>query len=399
MLALPALTAVVALAAAPPPSHPRAPERARVPADVPLAGLMELARQGEIALLPAHNRQPFNALVITRSSGTCDAVADAMMDVGSWHKRWNIKEAVILEKTPTRVKYELQLDIMLTPRIPGVIERPKHDTVVFNDVETGAQFIWTLEDAAGAAAGGTCAMRYSLLETPGKASGWVAAVKTLEASAVDAANFAAALSSARGFARAEAAPSIGAGGEGAFAALAAHGTAFRVVHSKASLLGKALPRIVARRVIDRPISEVLWSLRDKKRWPERIDVLSRVSDKGRSAEYTVAAFGGRVSFDTDVRESGDANTAEGLTLTESVMSGDGDLSSGKWTFRVRPVPGGTDVELAWDVDLTAGSAVMRTLAKADPVARESLAIHMVLSLMGDVVGGNPIGKRALAKVQ
>src|SRR5688572_18216858 len=121
------------------------PERARVPADVPLAGIMELARQGEIALLPQHNKQPFNALVLTRSSGSCDAVAHAMMDVGSWHKRWNIKEAVILERTPatgepTSVHYELQLNMMLAPRIPGLIQRPKPDTVVFNDVETGAQF-------------------------------------------------------------------------------------------------------------------------------------------------------------------------------------------------------------------------------------------------------------------
>lgn len=373
------------------------PERARVPADVPLAGIMELARQGEIALLPQHNKQPFNALVITRSSGSCDAVAHAMMDVPSWNKRWNIKEAVVLERTPatgepTRVKYELQLNMILVPRIPGVIERPRADTVVFNDIQTGAQFIWTLEDVDGG-----CAMRYSLLETPGKASGWVAAVKTLEESAVDAANFAAALSSARGFARSEAATSLGAGGEGAFAALAAHGTAFRVVHTKQSAQGKALPRIVGRRVIDRPINEVLWSLRDKKRWPDTVDVLSSVTDKGTTAEYTVAAFGGRVSFATAVAEKGDANSAEGMTLTETITDGDGDLSKGSWVWRLRPVPGGTDVELTWDLDLSAGSAIMRTLAKTDPVARESLAIHMVLSFMGDVVGGKPVGKRALAK--
>jgi hypothetical protein len=374
------------------------PERARVPADVPIAGIMELARQGEIALLPQHDKQPFNALVLTRSSGSCDSVAHAMMDVGSWHKRWNIKEATILERTPatgpaTRVKYELQLDMMLTPRIPGVIERPKPDTVVFNDVETGAQFIWTLEDVDGG-----CSMRYSLLETPGKASGWVAAVKTLEASAVDAANFAAALSSARGFARSEAANHLGAGGEGAFTALAAHGTAFRVVHNKLSVQGKALPRIVARRVIDKPINDVLWSIRDKKRWPDKIEVFSSVTDKGAAAKYTVAAFGGRVSFETAVVEKGDANTPDGMTLTESITDGDGDLSKGSWQWRVRPAPGGTDVELTWDLDLTAGSAVMRTLAKVDPVARESLAIHMVLSLMGDVVAGKPVGKRALAQV-
>jgi len=82
-----------------------------------------------------------------------------------------------------------------------------------------------------------------------------------------------------------------------------------------------------------------------------------------------------------------------------VTDGDGGLSSGQWQWRVRPAPGGTDVELSWDVDLTAGSAVMRTLAKADPVARESLAIHMVLSLRGDVVAGrkNPRGPSPLVR--
>lgn len=372
------------------------PERARVPPDVPLAGIMELTRQGEVGLLPQHNKQPFNALVLTRSSGSCDAVAEAMMDVPSWNKRWNIKDAVVVERTPatgpaTRVKYELQLNMILVPRIPGLIERPRADTVVFNDVETGAQFIWTLENVEGG-----CSMRYSLLETPGKASGWVAAVKTLEESAVDAANFAAALSSARGFARSDAATSIGAGAEGAFAALAAHGTAFRVVHTKQSAQGKSLPRMVGRRVIDRPINEVLWSLRDKKRWPDKIDVFSSVTDKGSTAEYTVAAFGGRVSFETAVVEKGDANTPEGLTLTETITDGDGDLSKGSWSWHVRPAPGGTDVELTWDLDISAGSAIMRTLAKTDPVARESLALHMVLSLMSEIVAGKPVGKRALA---
>ena len=43
------------------------PVRARVPADVPMSGLLELTRQGEIALLPVHDVQPFNAVVVTRS--------------------------------------------------------------------------------------------------------------------------------------------------------------------------------------------------------------------------------------------------------------------------------------------------------------------------------------------
>ena len=134
-----------------------APERARVPADVPLAGIMELTRQGEVALLPKHGQQPFNALIFTRSSGTCDAVARKMMDVAGWTKIWSLKEMEVLEQTPTRVSYQMQPDMILAPRIPGLIERPRPDTVIFNDVETGAQFIWTLEDTQG-----SCAMRYSM---------------------------------------------------------------------------------------------------------------------------------------------------------------------------------------------------------------------------------------------
>jgi hypothetical protein len=41
---------------------------------------------------------------------------------------------------------------------------------------------------------------------------------------------------------------------------------------------------------------------------------------------------------------------------------------------------------------------MTALAEADPIARESLALHFALTLMGDVIGGKPLGQRSLAKV-
>lgn len=362
------------------------PARARVPADVPMSGILELTRQGEVALLPAHNKQPFNALVVTKSKDPCATVAHDMMDIESWPKRWNIKDAVVLERTPTRVKYEIQLDIAIAPRIPGVIEHPDASRVIFNDIQTGAQFIWTLEDVEGG-----CAMRYSLLETPGKASGWVAVVKALEASAVDAANFAAALSSSRGFARPEAQRGqLTASGESAFASLAAHGTALRLVRAT----GK-FPVVVARRVVQRPVDEIAWAIRDKRRYTDKIDVIDEVEDRGRTAGYEVGAFGGNVDFTTSVVETGDLHTPEGLTITETVVGG--DIDRGTWVWQVRPVPGGTDVQLTWDVDIAEGSALMRTLARTDPVARESLAIHMALALVGELVGGKPMGRSALAK--
>jgi hypothetical protein len=42
---------------------------------------------------------------------------------------------------------------------------------------------------------------------------------------------------------------------------------------------------------------------------------------------------------------------------------------------------------------------MRTMARADPVARESLAIHMALALASDLIGGKPLGTSALAQAQ
>ncbi len=364
------------------------PARAHVPGEVPLSGLLDLAREGEVALLPKPDTQPFNAIVITQSVEPCAAVAHEMLDVESWPSRWAIKDVEILERTPTSVTYSLQLDLMLAPRIPGRIDHPTPNKVIFNDVKTGAKFIWTLDDVAGG-----CAMRYSLLETPGKASGWVAAVKTLEPSVVDAANFAAALSSARGFAKPRPAARSSAAGKDAFAALADHGTAMRILRRPGPV-----PVVVARRVVERPLDEVLWSIRDKHRYEDKIEVISRVKDGGRTSRYTVGAFGGRVTWDTSVVESGDAHTDDGLTIAERVTGGDLDAGAGGWTWLVRPVPGGTDVELRWDLDITPGSHVMSTLADADPIARESMAIHMCLALMDELIGGKPLGQRTLARV-
>lgn len=374
-----------------------AAERARLPADVPQSGLLELTRQGEVALLPTHERQPFNALLFTRSGASCARIAHDMMDVPSWPQRWDMKDATVLERTPTSVRYEIQLDITLAPRIPGLIVSDGN-RVVFNDVETGAQFIWTLEplgsDGVNPKVLSTeagCAMRYSLLEAPGKASGWVAVVRALESTAVDAANFAAALSSSRGFTKPEVAHApLTEAGETAFATLAAHGTAIRLQRTPGQL-----PAVIVRRRIAKPANEVLWAIRDKRRYEEKIEVMKSVKDRGNASTYTIGAFGGRVGFSTSVTEQRSESAAGDITITERVSGG--DLDHGTWTWRIRPVPGGTDVELMWNVDVAEGSAVMRTLAKTDPVARESLSLHMALALIGQLVGGAPLGPTALAK--
>ena len=371
--------ALQALLTAPPP-------RARVPAEVSMAGLLELTRQGEVMLLPVHDTQPFNALLVTRSREPCETVAHEMMDVETWPGRWAIKDVHVDERTATSVKYSMQLDVALAPRVPGLIEHPSADKVIFNDIQTGAQFIWTLDANEGG-----CALRYSLLETPGKQSAWLSVIHTLEASAVDAANFAAALSSARGFTKPEQRGSITTtAGDAAFAALAAHGTALRVVRAP----GK-FPVIVARRVIERSVDDVLWAIRDKKRYVDTMPMMRKVKDHGKTAAYTVGAFGGRVSWETSVVESGDAHADSGLTFTEKVTGG--DVETGTWVWHVLPVPGGTDVQLTWDVDVASGSTIMSTLADADPVAKESMSMMMALTFMGKVIDGKPLGDRALAR--
>jgi hypothetical protein len=378
------------LALGAPADAPKGPARARIPADVPMAGVLELTRQGEVALLPLRNKQPFNALLITRTKQACAGVAHDMMDVETWNKRWDIDEAIVLERTPTSVRYEIKLGLALAPRIPGFIEHPDANHVIFNDPKTKAQFIWTLDDIDGG-----CALRYSMLETPGKPSGYVAVIQALEPTAVDAGNFAAGLSSSRGFARPEEPRAqITQSGESAFAQLAAHGIALRVKRAP-----NKFPVIITRRVIDKTVDEVAWSIRDKRRYEDKIEVVKGVKDRGNTSKYDISAFGGSVTIETAVVESGDLHTNEGLTLTERVTGGDLDAGSGEWVWKIRPVPGGTDVELTWNVDVAEGSALMRTMARADPVARESLAIHMALALASDLIGGKPLGTSALAQAQ
>jgi hypothetical protein len=315
-------------------------------------------------------------------------VRRTMLAVEEYPKRFNVKEVRVLERTPASVRYELELGVAFAPTVPGYIESPSEGRVVFHDQNTGADFIWTLDGVENG-----CNMRYSLLETPGKASGWVSVVRTLNESMVDAANFAAAIGSARGYTKPEKkGAQMSAAGETAFFQLAGHGTAVRFLRSQ----GGEVPAVVARRVVARSVDEVLWSIRDKKRWKDNIDVFTKIVDKGRSATYTVGAFGGRVTWTTEISESGDPNTAEGLLITEKVVSG--DLSKGSWQWRIRAVPGGSDVELLWDVDIPKGSSIMITIAETDPSARESMTIHMALAFAGKIIGGKPLGAQTLAKV-
>lgn len=365
------------------------PPRARIPPAVSMGSLLSLSTDGEVGFLPEHDLQPFNALIVTRAAVPCDEVARAMMDVENYPSRFNVKRAYILEKSERAVRYELELGIIFAPRVPGHVSRNVKDQVIYDDLQTGAQFIWTLRELPQG-----CAMTYSMQETPGKASGWVAAVRALESSAVDAANFAAGLSSARGFTK----PEDGRVGavrpedDRALGELARHGTALHVRRAAG-----LFPVVVTRRVIDRPLEEVRASLEDRARYGEQVSVVRRARSLGKSASYDIGAFGGRVHLDTAVDARLDEDSGA-FTLTERVTGGDVPAASGYWSWQLRPVPGGTDVQLTWALDLTVGSAILDAMARTDPMARESLALHMALSLMGRVVGGTPLGAPTLAKL-
>lgn len=348
------------------------------PSPITSRGLVELADTGEVLLLPRQNRQPFDAWLFSRSARPCAEVEANMLDVDNWVKHFdNLKSSKASSRTADSVSYELELTVVLGPTIYGKITKVSPGVLRFNDPTTKAYSIYHLEDAGD----GTCLMRYRIVEEAGKSSGWVAIMKGLEGRAGDAGNYAAALSSARGFAKPENAKRVtGSAAEAARVALAGQGTMIEIDRSKKH------PTYTLRRRVRTKFSDVAWSVRNKQTYSERCVVVKRSEDRGRSAEYTVGAFGGRVSFTTAVTEREEAG---GVIVIEEVATG-GDLKKGGWRWRLAPVDGGADVELVFDADLVSGSRVMSAMADTDPIARESFMLHIALQFMADLVGGETL---------
>lgn len=340
-------------------------------------GLAELTDNGEVLLLPRHQRQPFDGWIFTRSSESCVAIEAGMLDVDSWVKRFdNLKSSKATARSADSVGYKLELTVVLGPTIFGRITRVSPGVLRFNDIETKAYSVYDLE----AAEDGTCLVRYRIVEEQGKSSGWVSIMKGLEATAGDAGNFAAGISSARGFAKPEKARSVrGSAAEATRVSLAGQGTLVEIDRS-----GK-WPSYSLRRRVALPFAEVSWAVRNKKGYPDRTSVVKSAADHGSTAQYTFGGFGGRVSFSTTVNEHAEPGGV--LVVEETVAGGDIGPGTGGWRWRLGPVDGGVDVELQFSADIVAGSRVMRTMAATDPIARESFMLYAALAMMADIVGG------------
>jgi hypothetical protein len=343
-------------------------------------GLVEATARGEVLFLPRHHLQPFDGWVYSRAPKSCAEVEKFILDVPRWTTSFDNIKSAKATRNGDKVDYQLELTIAFSPPIFGTITRVSPGVLRFNDPVTKAYSQYHLEDVGD----GSCLFRYRLVEEAGKSSSWVAILKGLEKTSGDAGNFAAGVSSSRGFGKPERAPRVvpGAAAGEVLGELAGRGTVISIDRSQ--------PRAVytLRRRVTSKFSDVAWNLRNRKGYPEKTAVIRDASDKGRSASYTIGGFGGRVNFTTAVTDVVDDSGA--LTITETASGGDISAAEGGWRWRVTPVDGGVDVELRFACDIVAGSAVMSTIARTDPIARESFMLHVGLSLMGDLVGGKSL---------
>lgn len=350
---------------------------------MPAQGLLDLTARGEVLFLPRHNASPFDGLIATRSSRSCSEIERTLMDVENYPKLWKpIKAVRVLRKTPKRVEYEFDVDIVLSPTIKGIVEHPTPGVVVFHDIETNGRFWYQLRSAPSG-----CQILYHLHQPKGHRSGFVKLITAIEKGAADSGELIGALTSLRGVVHVEdelkGAPSMTNEALRAWDELASRGTVIRTIYEKGHHL-----RMVSKRRVDRPANEVLWAIRNRAKYSDRLDLVKKSNDRGRTVDYTFGYFGGRVSFTTQVNESGDVNGPNGLTIVEQITGG--DVRDGHWRWTVRAVEGGTEVELFLDMDLAKGSIIMRNFAKQDPAMAYALPTQISLTMMSALVGGRSL---------
>jgi hypothetical protein len=362
-------------------------KRVPIPASVTPADLFELAAEGEVVLLPAHHSSPFSMAIVSRSNAPCSTLETAMLTPEGWPKRWKkMTNLRILERKGKRVSYEFEIDMFpVSPTLKGNVEAKKKGEVVFSDPDADGHAIFDLFDVPGG-----CTMLYHIWRPPGAKDGFAQLIIAIEKRADDASEIGGALATTRGYSHPERTKprtrTFTPRAQAAWDELAGAGTVIRVARRGG---GKAAA-VVAKRRTKRKTSDVLWAIRNRRAYKQKLDTVTRVKDHGKKIDYTFGFFGGRVSLEAAVSEKGHVGSPEGLVITERVV--DGDLSSGHWLWHVREVVGGTEVELLIDADFISGSFVWRTLAKQDPVIREGLQLQLVLAMMGDLIGGRLLGR-------
>jgi hypothetical protein len=338
----------------------------RFPPGATTQGLLELTKSGELWFLPVQDRVPFRAALATRSAGRCADMEAAMMDVEGYQKRWPMKEVVILERTPERIRYELTLDLVMAPKIPGVVERIGPGKIRFSDPDTGSSSQWTMRDT-----GAGCLLNFVIADKAGAESSYVSVARAVEAGSSDTINMSGAIASVRGYTKAETVPggpAIGEAGTSTWNALADEGTVIRFDRDP-----KRFARVHVARRVTTPPDRVLWAIRDRAHYAEKTDVIDKASERGGEADYRFGFFGGRVSIKTRVVEEGTIDAPTGVRIVENVTSG--DVDQGTWTWTVQAVEGGTHVGLYFDMNIIPGSSILTALAREDPGFKEGMALR------------------------
>ena len=364
---------------------------AALPGNVDARGVWELAAQGEVVLLPRHQASPFSAWVFSRTKHRCDAVEQAILEVENYPKRWpNIREVRLLSRDERFVHYEFDIDLVFSPTLTGKIEKIRPGTVAFHDLETGGLFQWHLVQTPKG-----CLAAYQLSQPSGQQSGFVSLITAVESGAADSGEIAGAIASSRGYMKPELEGlplAIGSDtAQRSWHQLSSQGTVLRLTRKAGH------PTVyTSMRRSDRSPEQILAAIRNRSAYVHRLDMVKSVRTRDAHTQWEFGYFGGSVQVKTRAKESGSLDSPEGVVLTEEVVGG--DLSSGVWRWHIRPVEGGTEVELMMDMDITSGSFVMRNLVEQHTLIRDASSLQLGLSMMGALVGGNQIPYREGAPV-
>lgn len=357
-----------------------------LPGAVDAGGVWDLADQGEVVLLPRHQATPFSAWVFSRTKHRCDAVEQAILEVENYPKRWpNIRAVRLLSRDERFIHYEFDIDLVFSPTLTGKIEKIRPGTVAFHDIETGGLFQWHLVQTRQG-----CLAAYQLFQPSGQQSGFVSLITAVENGAGDSGEIAGALASARGYMKPEfegSSPYTDVQrAQRSWEQLAAQGTVMRL-----SRRAGHPTQFTSKRRIDRTPAQVLAAIRDRPSYARQLDIVRGVRHRGAVTHWEMGYFGGSVQLSTRSQEQGALDSPTGLVVTEKVIGG--DLPAGTWRWHIRPVDGGTEVELWMDLDFTAGSFVMRNLVSQHTLLRDAASMQLGLSMMGALVGGNQLPYR------